>query len=112
MQISTFSSPRPAALTFGAYVTNQDKLSQLRDELVEQFPGGFSKYSNGSGIGFVNYPNDQRIGIHVMCEKEADKKALIKDLTERAIIKPEKKGAYVYKNALVGFDVVGTIRAL
>lgn len=109
MQISRPMLQRPA-VAFGAkFETNTDKLSALRDELESKFPA--SAQTNGSGIGFMSYPDDKRIGIKIYTQEEVDKQMLISDLLARNIIKPEPKGAFQYKNALVGFETIGRIVA-
>lgn len=87
------------------------KLSRLRDELTEQFPGN---YSNGSGIGFVsdNFETDKRIGIVVYSETAKDSQQLVAFLTSNRLITATKeKQIFTYKGELVKFKVIGRIVA-
>lgn len=106
-------SMRHTPVRFEARQPSQKRLEQLRDELVQQFPGGPFQHTNGSGIGLVgNYTKgDKRIGIVVYHEKAGDKKAVINHLLAQQLITPNPDGTYNYKKALVKFEVIGKIVA-
>jgi hypothetical protein len=98
------SQPRP----------DTNKISKLRDELVKQFPGGETRYSNGTGVGLISRPNGQQtgeVGIVVYHQTDSDQKILVNYLLKNKVITPRNDGVYLYKNTPVGFEVIGEIRA-
>lgn len=98
------SPPRP----------DTNKMSKLRDELVKSFPGGETRYSNGSGVGLITRPNGQQtgeVGIVVYHKTDSDQKIVVNYLLKNKVITPRNDGLYLYKGTPVGFEVIGEIRA-
>jgi hypothetical protein len=112
MRMPKQPTQKPQNVQFGSTNLTTEQLDTLRDELVEQFPGGPFQYSNGSGIGFLDYPKDNRIGITIFHETKADQKKVVDYLFNNNIIRKDPDGTYRYKDAMVGFKVMGRIVAL